>query len=203
MPLQNRVSPYSTIEAVEDRGMFMGNRGRLHGADKRLVKTTWGWRFWIICSLEWKGVRRELMQPRSYTELFFLDEAVALAAGHRPCALCRRSAFRDYQAACSDGGLMRAPAMDAVLHEERVRGHWEGEYSVCAVSELPDGVFVEREGVDGPWLVWAGRYWGFGFGGYSGGGGVRGSERVRALTPGLSVRALREGYGVVVHPSVD
>ena len=99
MPLQNRVTPFSTIEAVPHRGLFMGNRGRLHDDHRRLVTTGWRSRAWLICLLEFRGRHRTVMAPRRYTELFFLDEAVALAAGHRPCAECRRPAFRAFMTA--------------------------------------------------------------------------------------------------------
>ena len=93
MPLRNRITPFSTIEAVPCRGMFMGNRGRLHDDQRRLVTTGWRSRAWRICLLEFRGRHRTVMAPGRYTELFFLDEAVALAVGHRPCAECRRPAF--------------------------------------------------------------------------------------------------------------
>jgi hypothetical protein len=96
MPLQNRVTPFGEIVAVPARGTFMGNRGRLHDAERRLTRSRWQLKAWIICLLEFKGRHRTVMSPNSYTELFFLDEATALAAGHRPCFECQRTAARRY-----------------------------------------------------------------------------------------------------------
>ena len=99
MPLQNRVTPLSAIIATPARGRWLGNRGCLHddgGTIRRLYQT----RRWIICLLEFKGVRRNLMQPGRWTELFFLDEATALAAGHRPCAYCQRARYEEFRALC-------------------------------------------------------------------------------------------------------
>jgi hypothetical protein len=89
MPLRNRVTPFGDIIATEARGLLFGNRGVLHDAEGILVRA-WQVRRWIDCRLEFKGRRRPLLRPGRFTELFFLDEATALAAGHRPCAECRR-----------------------------------------------------------------------------------------------------------------
>ena len=95
MPLQNRVTPGGELIATSARGTLMGNRGILHDDNKEIVRTSRNM-MWLICRLEFKGRRRPLMSPGTYTELFFLDEAVALAAGHRPCGECRRSQYRSY-----------------------------------------------------------------------------------------------------------
>lgn len=92
MPLQNRVTPTGAVIAAAGRGTFMGNRGILHDDTGRIVRASRN-RAWLICRLDFKGRRRELMRPGTYTELFFLDEAVALAAGHRPCGECRREFY--------------------------------------------------------------------------------------------------------------
>jgi hypothetical protein len=93
VPLQNRVTPYGEIVALPDRGLVMGNRGILHD-DARHIVRSWQVRRWIACRIAFRGRRRQLMQPHSYTELFFLDEATAFSAGHRLCAECRHA---DYQ----------------------------------------------------------------------------------------------------------
>ena len=93
MPLQNRVTPTGEIVADPGRGLLIGNRGCLHGPDRRLGVARWRSKLWICCVLDWKGVRRDPMPPGRWTALFFLDEATALAAGHRPCAYCRRADF--------------------------------------------------------------------------------------------------------------
>lgn len=92
-PLQNRVTPTAEVVSDPGRGLLMGNRGCLHDADLRLGLSRWRSTHWICCVLEWKGVRRHPMPPGRWTALFFLDEATALAAGHRPCAYCRRPDF--------------------------------------------------------------------------------------------------------------
>ena len=121
-PRQNRVTPYGDLVATPERGLVYGNRGCLHDADGRIRRRYNGKR-WIGCRLEFKGWRRKLlMQPGKFTELFFLDEATAFAAGHRPCALCRRAEYEAFRRlwAGGQGALPSADEMDAVLHEERV-----------------------------------------------------------------------------------
>src|SRR5215813_12925425 len=99
MPLQNRVTPLGDIVAAPERGLFTGNRGIIHDpATRTLMKRRWTSRAWLICALRYRDVRRSVMGPGSWTELFFLDEATALAAGHRPCFLCRRAAAQAFQA---------------------------------------------------------------------------------------------------------
>ena len=157
MPLQNRVTPAGGIIADPARGLFMGNRGILHDDARRLGKARWRHRNWITCLLDFKGRRRHVMRPRGYTELFFLDEAVALAAGHRPCAECRRDRYRDFQAAWMagagrDGPPPKAPALDAALHAARIDPRTRRQRSFQAdLAGLPDGVFIRPEGI--PLLV--------------------------------------------------
>ena len=107
MPLQNRMTPLGDIIAHSGRGSFMGNRGILHAPDQRLGKARWRHPHWVTCVLVYKDWHREVMQPNNYTELFFLDEATALAAGHRPCALCRRKDYDAFQRALCDGAAPR------------------------------------------------------------------------------------------------
>ena len=99
MPRQNRVTPFGDIIATPERGTFLGNRGILHDAEGR-IKRAWQGKRWIVCVLEFRGRKRTVMTPNSYTELFFLDEATALAAGHRPCAECRHARFLDCGNSC-------------------------------------------------------------------------------------------------------
>ena len=131
MPLQNRVTPFGDIVAIPERGLFMGNRGIIHDpATRTLLGRRWATKAWIVCVCDYKGVRRTVMGGRSWTELFFLDEATALAAGHRPCFFCRRrdaESFRAAWARGNGGAPPRAPAMDEVLHRERLSGRG----SVC------------------------------------------------------------------------
>lgn len=151
MPLQNRVTPFGDIVAHEVRGMFMGNRGgRIHDPETRtLARRRWGSRQWICCVTRFKGRHRPVM-GRGYTELFFLDEVTALAAGHRPCFECRRADARAFAAAWAEGqGLSTppsAPEMDAALHAERLAGREKRLHRV-GISGLPDGTMIALDGV--------------------------------------------------------
>ena len=199
MPLRNRVTPLSAIEAVPARGLVTGNRGVLHDDRRRLVSDRWRTKAWIVCALAWKGVRRVPMTPRRWTELFFLDEAVALAAGHRPCAYCRRPAFRAYLTAW--GGEPRAPAVDAALHAERVPPLDGAPRPVARLGDLPAGAFVLWAGE--PHLVAAGGLLRWTHFGYEPGPVVSADMVAEVVTPGPSVAALRGGYRPLLHPSAD
>ena len=204
MPLQNRVTPFGEIVAIPQRGMFTGNRGIIHDpATKSLLTRRWTNKAWLICSCEYEGRRREVMAARSWTELFFLDEAVALAAGHRPCFRCRREAAGAFRAAWAAAIGMENPsaaAMDAVLHRERLdHGHKRIHAVPAPLSELPDGAVVVASGA--AYTV-------------AGGRGFRWSERGylpprkigRAdgmLTPPSTLMALHSGYRPVLHPTID
>ena len=146
MPLQNRVTPMGDIIADAARGTLMGNRGILHDASKRLGTARWRHRSWICCRLSFKHRRREVMAPGRYTELFFLDEATALAAGHRPCCECRRDDFRAFQAAwrrAADTPDASADAIDRVLHKARVDPHTRRQIRFEGpLDDLPDGAFI-------------------------------------------------------------
>src|SRR5215471_8875071 len=120
MPLQNRVTPTGDIIATPHRGLFVGNRGIIHDpATKTLLRKRWSTPMWLTCVLEFRDRRREVMATRSWTELFFLDEATAFAAGHRPCFYCRREDAKRFRAAWEQGNGVsdaKVKAMDAVLH---------------------------------------------------------------------------------------
>src|SRR5271155_1073591 len=124
MPLQNRVTPSGDIFATPQRGLFTGNRGIIHDPEtKSLLKKRWSSKAWLTCVCEFRGRRRKVMGGRSWTELFFLDEATALAAGHRPCFYCRRDDANKFRAAWEEGNgvaNIRAGDMDTVLHRERL-----------------------------------------------------------------------------------
>ena len=152
MPLQNRVSPFGEILAIPQRGAFTGNRGIIHDpTTRRLLARRWSSRAWIICACDFKGRRREVMATRSWTELFFWDEATALAAGHRPCFFCRRAdavAFREAWAAGHQCSAPKASEMDAVLHRQRLDEHLRKRLHPppMALSALPDGTMVADAG---------------------------------------------------------
>lgn len=209
MPLQNRVDPFGHIHAVPERGLFMGNRGILHDDRRRLGRARWRHRTWIVCVTAFRGRKREVMSPRRYTELFFLDEATALAAGHRPCFECRREAAREYQSAFAAGLTLpevpRADEMDRYLHRERTapRGEERPRWS-ARVGELPDGVLVlAREGRETPHLVIDGLRLPWTFGGYGASIPADPGEIVEVLTPPSSVAAMAAGYRPVLHPSAE
>src|SRR5712671_4200114 len=147
MPLQNRVTPFGDIVAIPQKGMFTGNRGIIHDpATRTLLKRRWATKAWLTCVCEFKGRRRDVMARRSWTELFFLDEATALAAGHRPCFFCRREAAEAFRAAWAKGNggaRPRASEMDETLHRERLDNGRKRLHSLPAPMEaLPDGAMV-------------------------------------------------------------
>jgi hypothetical protein len=145
--LQNRVTPLGELIADPARGLVYGNRGCLHDAGGR-IRRRFGVRRWIACRLRFRGWQRSrLLQPGRFTELFFLDEATALAAGHRPCALCRRADYDAITALLGGGG---ADAIDARLHAERLEGDGRRLHD-APYGALPDGAFVLADGA--PWLV--------------------------------------------------
>jgi hypothetical protein len=141
-PARNRVTPRGEIVAVAGRGAWMGNRGRLHeGCGARDIVRNHQTKAWITCLLEFKDRHAPQWTPNHYTQLFFLDEAVALAAGHRPCAECRRGDYNAYRQAWSQthgGATSYAKDMDSQLHRERT----DPAHRVLPWSSLPDGVFV-------------------------------------------------------------
>ncbi len=196
VPHRNRVTPYGEIVATPERGTLMGNRGVLH-ADDGEHRRDWQVRRWIACRLEFKGRHREIRQPRRWTELFFLDEATALSAGHRPCAECRREDYRRWQAAWP-GPDTGADAMDLVLHADRLDGRDKRTYA-ARVGELPDGVLVERGGR--PWLLAAGALRPWTPGGYGAPERAGARETVTVLTPAVTVAAIAAGYAPALHPS--
>jgi hypothetical protein len=204
MTLQNRVTPLGEILAIPARGLFTGNRGIIHDpATRTLLARRWTTKAWIVCLCDYKGRRRTPMAGRSWTELFFLDEATALAAGHRPCFFCRRDSAERFRAAWAKGNDVAPPAaaaMDAVLHAERLDGKAKRMHSIPGrVRDLPSGAMLWVDGACclkakggiyrwspegyGPMLAWP--------------------KNVRLLTPPSTARALAAGYRPVLHPSVE
>ena len=202
MPLQNRVTPTGDIIAVPHRGLFTGNRGIIHDpATRTLLKRRWSSPAWITCLCEFRGWRRPVMGRRSWTELFFLDEATALAAGHRPCLFCRRddaNRFRAAWEAGNDVSDIRAREIDAVLHGERLeRGRKRLHPSPMPVKELPDGAMVQVG--EESFLIVQGRALQWSMAGYRKADGAL--DAAMLLTPPSTLRALRAGYCPVLHPS--
>jgi hypothetical protein len=209
-PLQNRVTPFGDIVATPERGLFMGNRGGcFHDEQQRLTNRRWATKQWITCTTDYKGKRRPLMAPGRYTELFFLDEAVAFAAGHRPCALCRRADFNRFVASWSEAnpGLagperLRVATLDSGLHAERLTPQRTKRTFEAKLGSLPDGTFVTFDGAES-WLVAGGVLRRWSFAGYDTMQPFDPSATAHVLTPRSVVRAFAAGYEPVVHASAS
>jgi hypothetical protein len=211
MPRQNRVTPHGELLAVPDRGMFWGNRGPLLDREGRLARYSRG-QAWAICVLSFKGRRRQQWRPGRLTELYFLDEATGLAAGHRPCGECR---YREYQAfkrawaeaALGAGwpggwpgaGLPGAPEIDARLHADRLAGPGVRRTYRAPLAGLPCGTTVDLGGA--PWLVHDGRLLAWTPGGYRQRPVEAPAGPVTVITPRATVAVLAAGYRPVLHPS--
>jgi hypothetical protein len=207
MPLQNRVTPFGEIVSSPARGLLMGNRGILHNDERRLGSARWQHPHWVICRLEFKGRRQEVMRPGAYTQLFFLDEAVALAAGHRPCALCRRAAYEAFvsawMAATGRRDRPRAVELDWQLHRERVDPQTRRQITHPApIDNLPDGAFVTLLGKPSvPYLLLDHRLLPWAPEGYRPARERPTRLEVTVLTPRATVAALRAGFRPLLHPS--
>ena len=189
-PLQNRVDPYGALVSVAARGALMGNRGgRFHRPDRTLGRRRWASRQWISCRCAFQG-RHRAVWGASYTELFFLDEPTALAAGHRPCFLCRRADAEAFRTAF-DARRPGAPQIDAILHRQRL-APLPARCGERPFAGLPDGTMIERDGrpyaVRGaallPWSVF----------GYGAPEPRPAGGKARVLTPPALVAALEAGY---------
>jgi len=183
MPLQNRVTPLGELVADPARGLVYGNRGCLHDGAGR-IRRSYAVKRWIACRLEFRGwLRRPLLQPGRFTELFFLDEATSFAAGHRPCALCRRDDYTRFVELwrALHPAEIGADAIDARLHAERIDDRTRTRrLHDAALETLPDGAFVLRE--NEPWLV-------------------RGPELLRWTPAGYAERVARpSGDGLLITP---
>jgi hypothetical protein len=203
MPLQNRVTPFGDVVAIAQRGTFIGNRGIIHDpATRTLLGRRWTTKAWLVCLLHYKGSRREVMKRRSWTELFFLDEAVALAAGHRPCFYCRRKDAEAFRAAWAKGRREApplAPEMDAVLHRERLD---HGRKRVHAIpgpaDKLPDGAMITADG--GAYTLVRGRAFRWTEQGYEPAQEIPRADGL--LTPPSTLLAMLAGYRPLLHPDI-
>jgi len=205
MPLQNRVTPLGDLVADPARGLVYGNRGCLHDEHGR-IRRRYAVKRWISCRLEFKGWKRaRLLQPGRFTELFFLDEATAFAAGHRPCALCRHEDYVRFREIWGElhSGPRDADSMDAVLHEERlVQGARTQRPHDVPFDDLPDGAFVLLDAM--PFLVLGDRVLRWSPAGYSDRRVRPAGETAHVITPPSLVAVLRTGWtGVVplLHPT--
>ena len=195
MPLQNRVTPLGELVADPARGLVYGNRGCLHD-DTGRIRRRYNGRRWIACRLEFRGWHRSpLLQPGRFTELFFLDEATAFAAGHRPCALCRREDYVRFAEIWRElhPGQIGAEAIDAQLHAERVEPDTRAQRRhEAALDRLPDGVFVLQQGT--PHLVLGSHLLSWTAAGYVVRTPRRTRQQVTLLTPRSLVNVLRAGW---------
>jgi hypothetical protein len=195
MPFQNRVTPLGELIATPERGLVYGNRGRLHD-EHGVIRRQWQLKRWISCRLEFRGRHRAggPMAPNRYTGLFFLDDATALAAGHRPCAECRNADYRSFLALTGASG---ADELDELLHAER------GRLQALELDGLPDGAFVLLDGR--PWVVLDSDLLRWTPGGYSA-RRPRSSSHVEVVTPPTSLRVLASGWRgdlPLIHPNRD
>ncbi|MFG3502241.1 hypothetical protein ACGFZ7_13945 [Pseudomonas sp. NPDC047963] len=208
MPLQNRVDPRSQLHAVASRGTFMGNRGRLHNTEQQIV-SKWKVKPWITCGLSpFKDYKRPgLMMPNSYTELFFLDEPTAYAAGHRPCAQCRRPADKLFKEAWArefpEQKDLSSEAIDNLLNAARLNENGSQRTWTAKLADLPDGSMIEHAGECV--LIWSGGQWLWSFEGYTPLQPLIPAEQsVTVLTPEPIVRLFAAGLAdsLKVHDSI-
>jgi hypothetical protein len=209
VPRRNRVDPWGDLHAVASRGLFTGNRGCVVDDHERVVRHH-GSSLWITCVTEFRGWRWPLARPRRWTPLFFLDDAVALAAGHRPCATCRRDAYSAYRDAVTRAAGATAPLLGSQLNQRlQAERHRRGRGLVRAgdrivwsapFTELPDGTIVVAP--DGACrLVLESRLLRFSFDGWADPTARPRSGQASVLTPPTSVAALAHGYQPLLHPS--
>jgi hypothetical protein len=197
MPLQNRVTPFGEIVALPGRGLLTGNRGILHDDQRNIVRTSQV-RRWIACRLEYRDIRRTIMRPHTWTELFFLDEATAFAAGHRPCAECRNADFKRFRSlweACH-GAPAGAEAIDAVLQAQRRNRGKKVTYRE-EIATLPDGAFVVIGAA--AWLVWEDELRAWTDAGYTQRRARPAQMDVEVLTPRSIVGVFAAGYRPGIH----
>ncbi|MBB6563656.1 hypothetical protein HNP48_006380 [Acidovorax soli] len=206
MTLQNRVDPWGQLTNTPARGAWLGNRGILHN-DQQEIVAPWRHKSWVTCQLEFKGIKRKPFSPGNYSELFFLDEATALSAGHRPCAQCRRERFNEFkslwQATLADDAVASGTtvtSIDKQLHKERaVRGGGKLTFQ-SPLGMVPDGAFIDHSG--DALLLWQGQLHKWSAHGYSKAGVVVvPSTTVTVITPASITKVLALGFKPQVHES--
>jgi hypothetical protein len=196
--LQNRVDPQGNIIKTSARGAWLGNRGQLHGDTKTILRP-FKLKAWLICVLEFKDRHRQVMAPNLYTELFFLDEATACAAGHRPCFECRRDDANRFKAAWLKGNpeygfdhKVHIEKIDEIIHQERIDKKGGKVTFEATIGDLPDGIFIQMDGE--PYLFANKMTWHWTPFGYEQGTLLPGSTKITVLTPRSVVNAFRSGY---------
>jgi len=206
MPYQNKVNPWGEIRAVASRGLFLGNRGVLHNENQQIVASH-RIKGWVTCLLEFKGRKRQIMMPKRYTELFFLDEATAFSAGHRPCAECRRKRYNEFKEKWieANGELLQgkkttAPNMDNIIHQERISNKQKVTYH-STLNSLPDGTMIEINSK--AYLIWESNLFQWSFSGYSKSDlEYTPEDEVIVLTPKSYVKTFSKGFIPEVHESI-
>lgn len=204
-PLQNRVDPWGNLHTTSARGSLMGNRGILHNQEKRIVRP-WAHKAWIACVLSYGNVRRSVFSPGTYSELFFLDEATALAAGHRPCGQCQRERyllFKEYWAKANSqrGSRLTVKEIDKQLHAERTRSGKGKQTFQTVLGELPCGTMFEFNSQ--AYLVWKEKFLPWSFDGYATPIDFDSTLQVQVLTPRSIVEIYRLGFDPNVHVSAE
>ena len=206
MPLQNRVDPWGRLIAVDARGAWLGNRGILHNENKEII-ARWKHKSWVVCQLAFKGRRRQIFGPNSYSELFFLDEATAFSAGHRPCAECRRERYSEFKEAWQDANGASSleiviGQIDEQLHMERIASGGETSSHCMEFRDLPFGAFIERNNEAYLYCQMKLRKW-------SPSGYIEvealpmSDEVVKVLTPLSIVQMYKNGFTPQVHESAS
>jgi hypothetical protein len=189
---------------VSERGNWVGNRGVLIN-DRREVVRPFRLQRWITCSLQFKDRHREVFTPRRWTELFFLDEATAMSAGHRPCAECRRERYNAYKSAwlasVKNRSNISAVEMDSILNSDRLLPNAEKRTFPAKLSSLPPGTFFEYE--NAAILIWNDQLWRWSFSGYVPARPLGPPTLVEVLTPSSTLNVLSEGYIPQVHESAN
>lgn len=205
MPLQNRVDPFGNLVAVSARGEFFGNRGILHNQDKVIV-SPWKHKSWVTCLLSFKGIKRELFSPNNYSELFFLDEATALSAGHRPCAHCRRDRYNEFKMLWltanseSPDNSLSVAQIDKQLHSERAGENRDKKTFLTAFKNIAQGTFITIAG--NAYLFWEGALLKWSHHGYVEALDLPGAnEEIEVITPYSIVQLFKHGFTPSVHSS--
>lgn len=206
MAKQNRVDPWGRLNAVSAKGSWLGNRGILHN-DQQEIVAPWRHKSWVTCRLDFRGVKREIFSPGSYSELFFLDEATALAAGHRPCAECRRQRYNEFKELWCTANLDGAQAskvpiaaIDERLHAERAASGGQKVTYQTELQAIPPGTMIELDGA--AYLYWSRRLHLWSPEGYSQSHiKTMPTMRVTVLTPASIVKVLSLGFVPQVHQS--
>ena len=210
MPLQNRVSPFSILTATPERGTWTGNRGVIHNTDREIV-SNFAVKYWITCELKYKNFQRKVMTPNRWTELFFLDEATAFAAGHRPCGFCRNPDFKRFKSLwlLANGeryGLekdTKIDTIDALIHQERLDENGSQKTFKANLPTLPDGTFIMLNDSAKAYLWFQQNLYQWSFSGYEKVPEFAQNQEVAVLTPFSYVEVFRAGYLPEVHFSLE